>query len=115
MYTELQDSFNNDVALAPHCPLGPISLASALQVDFCSSNAVIQESSLGIHYNQRFDLLDYVLNKEDFELHNGYINLFTRPGLGVDVNEELVSENAKIGHDRVNPVRRNDRGDLMEW
>ena len=28
-----------DVALAPHCPLGPVALASCLQVDACSPNA----------------------------------------------------------------------------
>jgi galactonate dehydratase len=39
-----------DVAVAPHCPLGPICLASSLQVDFCTPNAFIQEQSLGIHY-----------------------------------------------------------------
>ncbi|MFY0626722.1 MAG: galactonate dehydratase [Reichenbachiella sp.] len=104
-----------DISLAPHCPLGPISLASALHIDFCSPNAVIQESSLGIHYNQGFDLLDYVLNKEDFDLDNGCINLFTKPGLGVEVNEKLIRENTKIGHDWANPIWRNDRGDLMEW
>jgi galactonate dehydratase len=41
-----------DVALAPHCPLGPVALAAALQVDFCTPNALIQEQSFGIHYNQ---------------------------------------------------------------
>ena len=40
-----------DVALAPHCPLGPIALASCLNVDAVSYNAVIQEQSIGIHYN----------------------------------------------------------------
>src|SRR5699024_2174949 len=35
-----------DVAVAPHCPLGPISLASALQLDFSTPNALIQETSL---------------------------------------------------------------------
>ncbi|MGO8658135.1 enolase C-terminal domain-like protein, partial [Rhizobium ruizarguesonis] len=38
-----------DVALAPHCPLGPIALAACLQVDAVSYNAFIQEQSLGIH------------------------------------------------------------------
>jgi galactonate dehydratase len=47
-----------DVAVAPHCPLGPIALASSLQLDFCTPNAFIQEQSLGIHYNQGSDLLD---------------------------------------------------------
>ncbi|ABO67215.1 Probable galactonate dehydratase protein [Geobacillus thermodenitrificans NG80-2] len=32
-----------DVALAPHCPLGPIALAASLQVDAVSYNAFIQE------------------------------------------------------------------------
>ncbi len=42
-----------DVAMAPHCPLGPIALAACLQVDAVSYNAFIQEQSLGIHYNAR--------------------------------------------------------------
>jgi galactonate dehydratase len=40
-----------DVALAPHCPLGPVALAACLQVDFVSWNAMLQEQSIGIHYN----------------------------------------------------------------
>ena len=48
-----------DVAVAPHCPLGPIALAASLQLDSCTPNAFIQEQSLGIHYNQGSDLLDY--------------------------------------------------------
>jgi len=45
-----------DVALAPHCPLGPVALASCLQVDACSPNALIQEQSLNIHYNDTGDV-----------------------------------------------------------
>ena len=57
-----------DVALAPHCPLGPVSLASALHIDFTCINAFIQESSLGIHYNKGYELLDYMENPEVFDL-----------------------------------------------
>lgn len=46
-----------DVALALHCPLGPIALAACLQLDAVCHNAFIQEQSLGIHYNQGNDLL----------------------------------------------------------
>jgi galactonate dehydratase len=49
-----------DIALAPHCPLGPVALAACLQVDFVSYNAVLQEQSMGIHYNKGAELLDYV-------------------------------------------------------
>jgi galactonate dehydratase len=104
-----------DVALAPHCPLGPIALASCLHVDFASINAVIQESSLGIHYNQGFDLLDYMENPEVFEVKDGYIDLLKKPGLGVDINEEKLREGQKIGHDWTNPIWRNDDGSFTEW
>ena len=56
-----------DVALAPHCPLGPIALAACLNVDATCYNAVIQEQSIGIHYNVGKEVLDYALNKEDFK------------------------------------------------
>ena len=45
-----------DVAVALHCPLGPIALAACLQLDACTYNAFIQEQSLGIHYNTSNDL-----------------------------------------------------------
>jgi len=104
-----------DVALAPHCPLGPISLASALHMDFASSNAFIQESSLGIHYNKGFDLLDYMANPEIFKVEDGYIHLILKPGLGVEINEEKLREGQKIGHDWSNPIWRNEDGSFAEW
>lgn len=105
-----------DVALAPHCPLGPVSLAAALQLDFVSPNAVIQESSLGIHYNlEGYDLLDYVTNKEVFNLEEGYINLFQEPGLGVVMDEEKLKEAQIKGHDWKNPIWRSYDGNLAEW
>lgn len=76
-----------DVALAPHCPLGPIALASCLHLDFVARNAVLQEQSMGIHYNQGAELLDYVVNKEDFNMVDGHFYPLNKPGLGVEINE----------------------------
>ena len=104
-----------DIGLAPHCPLGPLALASCLHVDFVSRNAVLQEQSMGIHYNQGAELLDYVLNKEDFQFHGGYMLPPTKPGLGVDVNEELVIERSKAALDWRNPVWRHADGAVAEW
>lgn len=90
-----------DVALAPHCPLGPVALASCLQVDFCSINAVFQECSIGIHYNQEggADLLDYITNREVFAVDGeGYMALPTLPGLGLEIDEQAVRSAAKRGH-----------------
>ena len=104
-----------DIGLAPHCPLGPLALASCLHVDFVSRNAVLQEQSMGIHYNQGAELMDYVLNKEDFQFHDGYMLPPTKPGLGVEVNEELVIERSKIALDWRNPVWRHADGAVAEW
>lgn len=104
-----------DVSLAPHCPLGPISLASALHIDFTSANAIIQESSIGIHYNIGFDLLDYVLNPEVFNVKDGYVGLFKTPGLGIDIDEERLREGQKIGHNWANPIWRTEDGNFSEW
>lgn len=104
-----------DVALAPHCPLGPVALASSLHVDFASVNAFIQESSIGIHYNEGFDLLDYLDNPEIFDVKDGYIDLLDKPGLGVEINEERLEEGRKISHDWANPIWRNEDGSISEW
>ncbi len=104
-----------DIGLAPHCPLGPLALASCLHVDFVSHNAVLQEQSMGIHYNQGAELMDYVLNKDDFCFHDGYMLPPTKPGLGVEVNEELVIERSRNAHDWRNPVWRHADGAVAEW
>ncbi|MBX3255473.1 MAG: galactonate dehydratase [Chitinophagaceae bacterium] len=104
-----------DVALAPHCPLGPISFASALQIDFNCINAFIQESSIGIHYNEGADLLDYLNNPEDFQIKDGYISLLQKPGLGVDINETLVKELSRNAPDWKNPLWYNADGSVTEW
>ena len=104
-----------DIALAPHCPLGPIALAACLQLDFCTPNAFIQEQSLGIHYNQETDLLDYLKDPSVFRYENGFVALPEGPGLGVEVCEEIVREKARIGHDWRNPVWRNVDGSVTEW
>ena len=104
-----------DVAVAPHCPLGPIALAACLQLDTCTSNVFIQEQSLGIHYNQTNDLLDYLKDPTVFKYENGYVSIPNRPGLGIEINEEFVREAAKIGHNWKNPVWRNEDGTIAEW
>ena len=104
-----------DVALAPHCPLGPIALAACLQVDAICHNAFIQEQSLGIHYNSGGDLMDYVLPGKGFELENGFLKIPQDPGLGIDVNEAFVEQQAKTGHRWRAPVWRHDDGSIAEW
>ncbi len=104
-----------DVAVAPHCPLGPIALAASLQLDYGTPNAVIQEQSLGIHYNQGADLLDYLSDRSVFEYRDGFVYRNNLPGLGITINEEKVREAARVGHDWKNPLWRTGDGVVAEW
>ncbi|MGI6315946.1 MAG: galactonate dehydratase [Christensenellales bacterium] len=104
-----------DIAVAPHCPLGPIALAACLQMDFCTPNALIQEQSLGIHYNRGSDVLDYCMDPGVFGYENGYVALPAGPGLGIEINESKVREAAAVGHDWKNPVWRTEDGTIAEW
>ncbi|MEV3938972.1 galactonate dehydratase [Glycomyces sp. NPDC049804] len=104
-----------DVALAPHCPLGPIALAASLQVDFASPNFLIQEQSLGIHYNEDNDLLDYLVDPAVFAFTDGVVQLPTGPGLGIDIDEAAVRKAAKDPHRWRNEIWRLKDGSFAEW
>ncbi|GAA4726137.1 galactonate dehydratase [Brevibacillus fulvus] len=104
-----------DVAIAFHCPLGPIALASALQVDATAHNAVIQEQSLGIHYNKGSDLLDYLEEPNVFAYENGMVQIPQGPGLGIAIDEEQVKKMSELGHNWKNPVWRHADGTIAEW
>ncbi len=104
-----------DVAAAPHCPLGPIALASCLQVDATCHNAFIQEQSLGIHYNQGSDLLDYVTDGHVFHYEDGYVNIPNQAGLGIEINEAHVRKMAEVGHNWKNPIWRHSDHSVAEW
>lgn len=104
-----------DMAVAPHAPYGPVALAATLQVDSCTPNVFIQEQSLGIHYNKGFDLLDFVKNKEVFQYKDGYVDLPSKPGLGLEMDEDKIKEIAQEGLIWTNPQWKNYDGTIAEW
>jgi galactonate dehydratase len=104
-----------DVAVALHCPLGPIALAANLQLDAVCYNAFIQEQSLGIHYNAGSDLLDYVVDRSVFAYRDGSVAIPDGPGLGIEVDEAHVRAQAAIGHRWRSPVWRHEDGSFAEW
>jgi galactonate dehydratase len=104
-----------DVALALHCPLGPIALAANLQLDAVCYNAFIQEQSLGIHYNQGNELLDYLKDPSVFAYRDGHVAIPQGPGLGIEVDEARVAQAASTGHRWRNPVWRHADGSFAEW
>lgn len=101
--------------LAPHCPLGPIALAASLQVDLATPNFLIQEQSLGMHYNIGTDLLDYLVDPTAFDFRDGYLMPPTRPGLGIEIDEDAVRRASTVGHRWRGPVWRHNDGSFAEW
>ena len=104
-----------DVAVAPHCPLGPLALAACLQIAACTPNHAIQEMSLGIHYNVGHDLLNFVTNPESLTTSEGYLPVPQGPGLGVEIDEAAVREAHKDRHRWRNPIWRVKDGGFAEW
>lgn len=87
-----------DVAIAPHCPLGPIALAASMQIAISTPNFVIQETSGSMHYNTEAgveDLDTYLVDKSVFDIEDGYVKALTGPGLGIEIDEEVVRRISK--------------------
>ena len=91
-------------SIAPHNPLGPISLAAGVQIAASIPNFLCQEQvSLGEGY----------LTKP-FSLREGYLDLPTEPGLGIELDENAMA--GKIGHDWRNPETYDaDDGSVVDW
>ncbi|KAJ3477423.1 hypothetical protein NLG97_g8843 [Lecanicillium saksenae] len=87
-----------------------------MQVDAATPNFAIQEMSLGIHYNVGgYDLLSYIKNPEIWDVENGYVNLMTGPGLGIEIDEERVLEASKNAEPWVSPGFTGPGGEIREW
>lgn len=104
-----------DIAVAPHCPLGPLALVTCLQLAACTPNVVIQEMSLGIHYNVGHDLLHFITDPEVLSPVDGYLPIPQKPGLGVTVDEAAVREAHQERHRWRSPVWRTTDGNFAEW
>lgn len=104
-----------DIAVAPHCPLGPLALASCLQLAACTPNVAIQEMSLGIHYNVGADLLSYCGDKAELTPQDGFLPIPQGPGLGIVIDEDAVRESHKDRHRWRNPIWRLPDGSFAEW
>ena len=90
--------------VAPHNPLGPISLAACVQLDAAIPNFIVQEHvSLGEGYLKR-----------PFVLRDGFVDLPSGPGLGIELDEDALAD--KIDHDWRNPETYHpDDGAVVDW
>lgn len=91
-------------SMAPHNPLGPISLASGIQLAASVPNFLCQEQvSLGEGYL-----------KNPFKVQDGHVTVPTTPGLGIEIDEAALAD--KIGHDwRNRETYDNEDGSVVDW
>ncbi|MBE6584417.1 MAG: galactonate dehydratase [Ruminococcaceae bacterium] len=96
--------------VAPHNPLGPISLAACLQLDTCTPNFLAQEhpgnpdkSDLGVGYI-----------KKPFEIKQGYIDVPTGAGLGVELDEDALKDKIYDGK-WTTPRLYHEDGSVADW
>lgn len=93
-----------DIAIAPHCPLGPVALAACLQLDACTPNFLCQEQLT----------LGETLLKEPIQVEAGYARVPEGPGLGVAIDEEKLNQLIFDGIWETPQFTRKD-GSFSEW
>ena len=107
-----------DVAIAPHCPLGPIALAASIQVALSTPNFVIQEMSLGMHYNVEagdIDLQSYLVDQTVFNILDGFVKAPSGAGLGIEINEGMVRKISQETEPWLSKEFYGPDGGIREW
>jgi galactonate dehydratase len=95
---------SRNIAIAPHCPLGPIALAACFQLAACTPNFLIQE-----HLTLGEDLL-----VEPFQVVDGHVAVPEKPGLGIEIDEAALRARVFAGDWRAPQFRLPD-GSFAEW
>ena len=76
-----------DVSIAPHCSVGPVALAAALHFDVSTPNFFVQETFADFDVPWRNDMVSGWN-----PLKNGQLFLTDEPGLGLDIDEEVIAD-----------------------
>jgi galactonate dehydratase len=92
-----------------NCSVGPIAYAATSQLSHHLPNAV-QQPAQGERY-----IDTYVENVDHLESEQGHVSLSDKPGLGLEIDEAGVREQAGKGSDWRTPVRRYNDGSFVEW
>lgn len=74
------------VGVVPHKPLSSVSTSACLQLAACIPNFVIQE------YPRYETMPVKELVKASFELKDGYVSIPDSPGIGVELNEDVLEK-----------------------
>jgi len=93
--------------IMPHCAIGPIAFTASLHVDAVVPNFLIQE--------QIDQGLGAGLLTEDLQVVDGHIELPTKPGLGIDIDEEAVAEQCEYTEELGGEHFYETDGSVADW
>lgn len=77
------------VGFQPHNPYGPVNTMAAIQVDVCTTNFMIQEGGHAPWFDQ-------VVVGEFPRQTDGYFDIPTAPGIGIEMDEEVLRANPPV-------------------
>jgi galactonate dehydratase len=82
-----------DIGIAPHCSIGPVALAAALQVDACTPNFRIQENfgDFDVPWRSTFVRGWNPSRGGEFAVPEG-------PGLGLELDEDVIADRTYVAH-----------------
>jgi galactonate dehydratase len=77
--------------MAPHNTNSPVGTVASMHLASAMSNFLIQEYHAEFYEEHYFNVVDGFNRQED-----GYVTLSDKPGLGISVNEEVLSQHPYI-------------------
>src|SRR5665647_273693 len=90
---------------APHNPLGPVNLAASIQLSATVQSFIaLEQLTLGEG-----------LIKQPFQLKNGFVDLPTAPGLGVELDEEKIATLLYSGDWKLPYWTHKDDNSVADW
>ena len=95
------------IHVMPHCAIGPVAFAACLQVDAAVPNFLVQEQ------------IDFSLGRgmlqEPWEVKDGYVELPTKPGLGIELDEQLLKEHCEYREELGGEYYHEADGSVADW
>ena len=104
-----------DVAVAPNCPVGPITLASSIQVAACQQNFLVLDHGFDIQMSSADVTYEYVSDPNAFELEDGYVDTLDRPGIGIEIDEDAVERQSEKEISWNNVIWKHADGSIADW
>lgn len=110
---KMAEAYN--IMLMPKCSVGPVSFAAAMHVQFAVPNAILQEQHDEFYAEQDNEFFNYLATDSPFIRSDGFMKLQERPGLGIEMNESYIREQAEKKTSWKGPTWNYEDGSVANW